>query len=340
MALKGQQRSFLGINIGQATTSVVELIDRGTRVELATYALADTPADLRNALATNNTTSIIQLARFVSSVLEQAAVSSDAVVFSLSSTQIFSTTIELPVIPDKELSAAIFFKAQELIPTELEEMVVTATRPGETLHNVPLAISSKKCQVVLSEAKGVAGNQIRVKENSTTQFLINAIPADTINWYTQLANALNLELVAVEAPVFSIMRIHPVVGPGSVIFANIDKAETDLYIVDRQTTYISRTIDLASTVNAPNILVAEINRIANKHVEKGGRQPARIFLLGPGAMSADFKKTISSAFTIPVNVSNPFAGLSYPRGVEQSLTQKGPLFTVAVGLAASQLNKL
>lgn len=341
MALKGQPRSFLGINLGQTTVSLVELINRGTRIELATYALSDTPDDLRNALIANNTTSIIQLARFMTDMLEQAAVSSDAVIFSLPNTQIFSTTIELPAVPDKELAAAIFFRAQELIPTKLDEMIVTATRSGETRHNVPLAVSHKKCQVALSGAKQQEAGQVQLKENVTTmQFLINAIPADTINWYRQLADAMHLELIAVEAQIFPILRIHPVPGPKGVIFVNIGLTETDIYIVDNQTVRISRTIDLNPGPNATNVLIAEINQMANKHQEKGGKVPAQIFLLGPGAMSADFKRLMTLAFSIPVNISNPFSGLSYPQGVEQALAQKGPLFTVAVGLAARQLDNL
>ena len=341
MALKGQPRSFLGINLGQTTISLVELINRGSRIELATYALSDTPADLRNALSANNTTSIIQLARYISDMLEQAAVSSDAAIFSLPNPQIFSTTIELPTIPDKELSAAIFFKAQELIPTKLDEMIVTATRPGETLHNVPLAIT-KKCQVTLSATQQFTTSQTRLKENpaDTTQFLINAIPAETINWFRQLADALHLELIAVEAQVFPILRIHPVLSTSSTIFVNIGQSEADIFIADSQSVRISRTIDLNPGLNASKDLISEIIQISDKHEEQGGRQPSQIFLLGQGAMSVDFKKAISAAVLIPVNISNPFMGLSYPQGVEQALAQKGPLFTVAVGLAARQMNNL
>jgi Tfp pilus assembly PilM family ATPase len=343
MALKGQPRSFLGINIGQALISLVELIDRGSRIELATYALANTPADLRNALATNNTTSIIQLARFITDVMEQASVSSDAAIFALPNTQIFSTTIELPTVPEKELSAAIFFKAQELIPTKLDKMIITATRPGETRHNVPLTATGNKCQITISQTQQLATPSTqRLKENtnSTTQFLINAIPASTVAWYQQLASALNLELIAVEAQIFPIMRIHPALGPGSTIFINIGQSETDIYVTDRQSVRINRTIDLAPVPNAPNRLIDEINLIISTNQEREGYRPSQIYLLGPGAMSADFKKSISSAFPIPINVSNPFSGLSFPQGLEQALAQKGPLFTVAMGLATRQISNL
>lgn len=341
MALKGQPRSFLGVNIGQANISLVELLDRGKRVELSTYALAETPPDLRNAMNASNSTAIIQLARFLRDVLEQAGVSSDAAIFSLPVTQVFTTTIELPDVPEDELSAAIFFKAEELIPVDLGEMVITVTRPGEMRHNVPLE-SDNSCKVVLSQGgqSGLTEMQKRSMgiQDSGNEFLINAIPSETVQWYKQLAGALELDLLALEAQVFPVMRVHPAIGEGSVLYVNVNRVEASMYIVQNCSLKMGRTIDLdMNNIGGMANFESAVSKFIHSYEQGRGGKIGRVYLLGEGAVEQGVREALASALTVPVKTSNPFSGLSFPQGVEEAVSKKGPLFTVAVGLAVRQL---
>ena len=344
VALHGQPRSFVGINLTKTTVSVVELIDRGTRLELATYALADIPPDAQLAISTYQPAATKQLVAFLRQVFEQASLSSDAAIFSLYSPHIFSTVLDLPAIADQELIAAINYKAQDLVPADLKEMVITATRPNECKHHIPWQ-QTRPASIVLSpplheiDPSGISLQQT----TDQSRYLIHAIPQQTIKWYRELAGALHLDLIALEENVFPILRIHPVTNSHCTFFAHIDHETTNLYAATRSAVCFTRTIDLGHLGDDNQIqiyLADEIEHTVARHVQAGFPQPSLVYLLGHSANLAQLQKTLSKLLSCPVNISQPFSGLSYPQGIEQSLSAQGPTFTVAVGLAKRQINNL
>lgn len=109
MALLGSPRAYLGLDVGTASVKLVELLDRGRRHDLATYAYAPL-------------TRSVDLADLIARMLEKAQTSADAVVMSLPNSAIFSTVLTLPEIPEPELAAAVKFQAREVIPAPLEDV--------------------------------------------------------------------------------------------------------------------------------------------------------------------------------------------------------------------------
>src|SRR5687767_12672590 len=103
MALFGASRAALGLDIGpDQEGALVELIDRGRRVELATYALFSRPPG----------GSVEEAARRVEEALSRAHVSADRAAFSLPSRHIFSAALTLPDMPAEQRIRAINFKAK------------------------------------------------------------------------------------------------------------------------------------------------------------------------------------------------------------------------------------
>lgn len=343
VALRGQPRSFLGINLSPAQVSLVELIDRGTRLELATYALADLPPDAAPAVSTYDKAATIQLVAFLREVFDQAALSSDAAIFSLYTPHLFSTIMELPAVADAELTAAIYYKAHDLIPADLRDLVITATRPHEHRHHVPLQ-PSRSTPVVLSPPLPAADKAASLHQPSAakSRYLIHAIPLPTIAWYRDLARALDLELIALEENIFPISRIHPVTNSHCALYVQIDDQAVNLYAVGRDAVCLTRTIDLRAAGNSrdPSYLASEIDRTITRHRQSGFPAPAQIYLLGRNASLPDLQPALSRLLSCPVNLSQPFGGLTYPQGIEPSLAVQGPAFTVAVGLAKRELGHL
>jgi len=340
VALHGQPRSFLGINLTPSQVSLVELIDRGKRLELVAYASAEVPVQSGSAINSYDAATTKQLVAFLNQVFEQAALSSDAAVFSLFSPHIFSTVLELPDVPDQELTHAIYYKARDLVPADLNDMVITATRPNEHKHHVPWQ-QPEPASVVLSPASSTPAPTPTMKMATTnTRYLIHAIPLQTIIWYRELARALHLELIALEENIFPISRIHPVTNSHSTFFVHVDNDMVNLYAASSGTISLTRTIDFNSRSLHPAILTEEIERTLARHVQAGFPAPSQVYLLGRGANLSALQQLLSSSLLCPVNISQPFSGLTYPQGIEQSLTAQGPGFTVAVGLAERQMNIL
>ncbi len=109
MALLGSPRAYLGLDIGTVSIKLVELLDRGRRHDLATYAHAPLVKS-------------VDLADLVARMLEKAQTSADAVVMSLPNSAIFSAKLILPEIPESELAAVIKFRAREVVPSPLEDV--------------------------------------------------------------------------------------------------------------------------------------------------------------------------------------------------------------------------
>ncbi len=108
-------RAFLGLDIGPTAIKLVELVDRGPRVDLSTYAVAPRPAG----------TALPELAAAISRLCERAQASSDVAVFSLPTKDVFSARLHLPALPDGQLSRAIRFQAGELIPAALTDVALS-----------------------------------------------------------------------------------------------------------------------------------------------------------------------------------------------------------------------
>lgn len=112
MALLGTPRAYLGLDIGTTNIKLVELVDRGKRHELSTYA--HTPF-----------TRSIKIVATVSRMLEAAQTSADALVISLPNKTTFCTKLILPDLSEPELAAAIKFKAREIVPLSLDDVELT-----------------------------------------------------------------------------------------------------------------------------------------------------------------------------------------------------------------------
>jgi Tfp pilus assembly PilM family ATPase len=115
MALFGSPRAFLGLDIGPTSIQLVEVVDRGRRLELATYAQAPRPAD----------TSLRATAEYVARMLDKAQVSADRVAMSLPSSRTFSAALTLPNIQPAQLESIIHFRARDLIPMALADVTLS-----------------------------------------------------------------------------------------------------------------------------------------------------------------------------------------------------------------------
>jgi len=339
MALQGQPRSFLGIDITSTHISLVELINRGPRIELATYALADIPTNFQWEQSRQKKDSVKQIAGILSQVMNRANTSADAVIFSLPNSEIFSTCLSFPSMSDKELSAAVRYKAKEMIPINLDDMVITATRSGTTRQNIPLQ-SSPHQPIAISQRHARAPSAPVKVMQAPTPFLINAIPTTLIRWYKNLAQELSLDLVALEAEIFPMLRVHPITDTKSTLFIKVNKKNISLYVADMQAVRLVRTIDNEEAPHNPDILLGELDQLTNAHTSNNLPPLKHVFLVGHGALNDLWSKALDSYWAIPTTISQPFSGLAYPQGVERNLTKQGPLFTVAIGLAGRQIVNL
>ncbi|HCB36041.1 TPA: hypothetical protein DEP31_01000, partial [Candidatus Azambacteria bacterium] len=110
---KGKPKSFLGIDVGTSSIKVVQLSKERNRVKLDTYGQLETYAyaeRFNDAIQTSSLKMLdSQVADLIKKLLRESKAVSRDVTMSIPIFSSFSTVIEIPPIPEKELERAIPF---------------------------------------------------------------------------------------------------------------------------------------------------------------------------------------------------------------------------------------
>jgi len=369
MALFGNPRAFIGLDIGSSYLKLVELIDRRRRREIVTYAQANLPNMLIHP-AGDDDAAISQMANTISQMIDQAGVSTDAVIAAVPSSIVFSTVITLPPLPDEEINKAVHFQARDVIPADLDEVVLGWSQVGEMPH----MDSDEK----LAPTPPQRTTQPTATEGNIPIF-VTAAPKDVIQRYTKLMELLGLELHALEVETFSAMRSlfdNPSTATGFIV--DIGDKLTTFHLIDQGTPRVSHTIDfgghditahLAKTLGlpkpeaeaqkvrygltgqAPDDIHQATQTAANRIFEQGrqilslyesqsGHSINKTILIGGGANLKNLANVWTKIVNQPAVVGNPWRGLAYPNQLESTLQEIGPAYAVAVGLAQRGISQV
>lgn len=385
MALFGASSAFVGIDIGTATMKVVELIDRRKRLELTTYAEANIPNLLINPPGNGEDATRVT-ANALKRLLESSHATTDSVVAALPSSIVFSTVLTLPDLPEEELDKAVHFAARDLVPANLEDMVLGWSRLGEPPHMdaaVPAPQALPAGQAGPSPntlpAAAVASRQgaLPAGQAGTIPVFVTAAPKTIVERYSQVIQLLKLELHAIELETFPLARSLLAQPTDSALIIDLgDKAST-FHVIDRGTPRISASLDVggyhltAAIEKALNLSTSEADqqkitlglqetapqplrqaissalqpllqhakRLLETYTESSGRQITKTILIGGGANLPNLSAAWAEFLGTTVTVGNPWRGLTFPVELESRLTELGPRYAVAVGLALRGFSK-
>ncbi|MEK7556786.1 MAG: pilus assembly protein PilM, partial [Patescibacteria group bacterium] len=239
MALFGTPSAFLGLDIGSSSLKLVELVNRRRRIEIATYAQASFPNLLINPQG-DERAAVSQTADTVAAMLDRANVSTDAVVAALPNSVVFSTVLTLPSLPEKEIDKAIHFAARDVVPADLDDMVLGWSRLCEAPHmdtDQTTNTSADLSTTASAKAEAAAG------EGAVPVF-VTAAPKDIVNRYLKLMDILKLQLHALEVETFPLVRsLFENVATATGLVADIGDRTTTLHIIEAGTPRLSHTIE-------------------------------------------------------------------------------------------------
>lgn len=365
MAFFGTPTSFVGIDMGTSSLKIVELIQRRRRIEVGTYA----EAQIANPLADGGSISdetVASLAKVLKQMLEKAEVSSDVAIAALPNSAVFSAVITLPQIADKEMEKAVQFAARDVVPADLNDMVLGWSRVGHRPH---MATDNDQPEEEQSE-ETETGETIETTSDHVPVF-ITAAPKRVVTQYVEIMKQVGLRLHALEVETFPLVRslLHDSLTP--TIIVDIGDKTTAYHIIDGGTPRASHTIEFAGYDITQAIMVAtdmkqaeaeqvkftmglnsgtqqevkvaiemavqkqveEYMRVQRLYSEKNRRKIAQTVLIGGGAALPGLRNFWEQSIGIPTIIGNPWKGLSYPQELETRLVEIGPTYGVAVGLA-------
>lgn len=357
MALFGPSSAVLGLDIGTSSFKVVELLARRKGIEVATYAQANL-SNLLTQVVGDDADEIQAVAMVITRMLDQAGVSTDQVVAALPSSVVFSTVLTLPDIPDQDMEKAVNFAARDVVPANLDDMVLGWSRVGQAPHMNAVAGSTPS-----APSASAGGPAIPV--------FVTAAPKELVARYTKLMELMRLELVALEVETFPLVRSLLASPTDSALIIDIGDLVTTFHIIDSGTPRVSHTIEYGGSgitqtiaklmsatlpeaeqlkvehglgttasknlqtaiTSAMERLTTAATQLAKVYERREGRSINKSILIGGGANLRGLTDLWTKLVGHKTVVGNPWRGMAFPKEIEARLQQLGPTYAVAVGLA-------
>ncbi len=363
MALFGSPNTYIGVDLGTSTSKIVELVDRKSRIELTTYAESNMKNWLTNP-PNGDQDAISKTADVLRQMMDKAGTSADSAVAALPGGVVFSTVLMMPQIPDSEMEKAVRFAARDIVPADIDEMILGWSRVGSQPHMA----TDRPDTVTLPN---IAKAPFSITDGSMPVF-ITAAPKDIVSRYIAVFENIQVTLLALEVETFPLVRsLLNNSNISATLLVDIGSRATTFHIIDGGTPRVSHTIDFggyditSAIAKALNISEddAEVSKVEkgllskqddaihtaiesavarqvekakdllNLYEQKEGRRLQKSVLIGGGAKLKGLSEYWSRVVGIQTTIGNPWKGLSYPVTLEGVLTDIGPRFGVAVGLA-------
>lgn len=214
-------KKFLGIDIGTSAVRLVELEQQGDNLKLANYGEVQTEIVQGEALRITKKAmaifSVEEIAMIIRAIMAETKIRTRQCAFSIPDYSTFFTSFTLPPMTEKELPDAVMFEARQHIPLPLESVAVDWQLVGGGFD-----------------------------EPQDLQIVMAAIPNEIIQQYKLIAANAKLEVVALEAEVFGLLRsLVPKTENQPVCLVDIGAQSTVCSIVENGVVKSSYSFDVA-----------------------------------------------------------------------------------------------
>ncbi len=279
--------SYLGIDIGGQTIKLVEFYNDGGRPKLRTYGIAE----VELAFGKKETDeSPERIAKVIRQLHKKTKAASDMVVTSLPTFDVFTSIVNIPSMPKKEMAAAVAWEAKKLIPMPLEQM----TWYWEELK-VEVGEDEDKDREKDKEKRPREGEVIKIKKQSKKNIhvLIVAVPSSLGAKYIEIMKNAGLNLLDMEPEVFALIRSLVGRDKSLVMLVEIGAMNTNVSIVDQGVPILSRGVD-AGGVNITRLMETKMG-IDAKRAEQVKKDLADylVFKQVKNEIPEDFKIAVS-----------------------------------------------
>jgi len=349
-------KGFLGIDIGTSAIKIVEMSRSGKRRKLDNYGEMKAEALYEKPFRTFEKSTLSfsnrDVVRALSAVLKEAGFKTNKAFFSIPDFSTFFTTISLPAMTDEEIPQAVNYEAPQHIPLPLESVTLD-------------------WQIVEREVGAGVGQGI-------IKILLVAVPKDVIQQYQQIAISTGLDLLSMEAEVFSLSRalIGETEKGQTISLVDIGARSTTINIIDNGILRVSHSFDTSgsdfTTVIAKglnidyaeaellkkdqgllsenggiketmlpliDLIIDEIRKIFSSFFQAEGKEVKKIILAGGTAFMPGLIDYFMKNLSKPTEIANPFANIYYLPILEDALKKMGPSYAIAVGAALRGLEE-
>ncbi len=355
------KKSVLGIDIGTSSIKMVQLKRVDERYKLETYGKLQTYGYLERLNDPFHTKSLrlleSQIVELIGKLLKKAETTSNQVVMSIPVFSSFISVVEMPPMPEKELSQALTFEAKRYIPVPLSEVRID-------------------WKVIDREDAGFSKN--KNKNLFKFKILLVAVPKEIIDKYLRIAQGLELKLQGLELESFSYLRSFMGDDKSTACILDLGARSTSFTIADKGFVQMSHGLDIAGAeltkalahgmgvdfkraeeykrqkgldhkklsaeketrdilLTFVDKIILEAQRMINAYQSETDRKVTKLILAGGSGNLIGLKEHLEKKLDIKVVVGNPWARIDYPSFLEPVIKEIAPQFAVAVGSAMREL---
>lgn len=345
---KKKPKGCLGIDVGASLIKIVELELEDKRYKLVNYAIFPLEKYLLRGNSADDLGSLKipteEMAEILQRCVKEAKFKARQVCISIPVRLSFSTLIDLPDMPDREVAAAIPFEARKYIPVPTSEVVLDWS--------------------VVNPLTKKPGRQV----------LLIAVPKEIVRDYGEMVQLAGLKLKAIEGETFSLSRVLVGNDKSSIVLIDAGARSVNISIIDgghiriihnlemgglKVTHAIAKQMNLnpdeaekikkelstgqvsASQVSqikgvvssSVGIIAVEIKKIIESYQEKYNRKIEKCIVVGGCVRLFGLTDYLTSKLSLDVSLGDPFARIIYPPLLKPVIQDLGPALTVAVGLA-------
>ncbi|MFH1759080.1 MAG: type IV pilus assembly protein PilM [Patescibacteria group bacterium] len=350
----GFSNAYLGIDIGTTSIKVAEVSGGGGQPHLDNYALFETYGHLERINTALQTSTLKlydkEIAEYLKLIIKKAGFRSRNAIVSLPAFSAFTTMIEIPQMPERDISETLGFKARQYIPLPISSVTIDWIKVGEKTDR--------------------AGNKIQ-------QIFLVSIPNEEIEKYKHIFKLAGVSLTALEMEGFSLARALAGEEKKPVLIVDIGSRSTTFSVAQegalkfvsqsdfagssltqslasglgvnmRRAEDLKRQKGLAGLSYAPeqelstlllpilDVIINEVERVRSNYENSYREKIESVILAGGGAGLLGIERYLKKRINLPVSIANPLNNFSYPSKLEPVAGDLGPLLSVALGLATKQ----
>lgn len=279
----------LGVDLGTSSVKVVQLAAVRGVVTLATYASASYENVLLEGKDGNAVGATALLLR---ALLDRIGVEKSPVIASLPILSVFSTVVELPDMPEKDMEAAVAMAARSYVPSPIADVVLGWTRIGPPRTVVPAGLpaalppappeglpaprerrfSPRRLEPPTESPAVVTAHTLRASPvaRRVQDVFLTAAPRDLVSRYTEVFDRLGATLGALEVESFPLARSILIGEQRPVLLVDLGDRTTSFSIVEGGYLRLNQAMDLGGSHLTRAI--AEKERLPLEAAEERKRQ--------------------------------------------------------------------
>ena len=345
----------VGIDIGSSSIKIVELEDKKGVLTLNTYGELQLGPYASKHIGESVLPTPKQEQEAVVDVLRESTVQAKRAVYAMPLSSSFVTNVHIEAEPEADISSMVRIEARKVIPVSLSEItldwaeVESADNQTDTTEKTKIKTGVKVDRSVLIAAiQNVALERFKV----LMQFVSLAQPPTEIECFSAIrslhSNATTDEAVidigAISSKLYIakgglLMRMHRIRAGGAIAtnriasVLNVSFEEAELLKQHAHKSAPNFSDIKRAHDSSYERAFREFAQVLREYEAKTGTTINTVYLSGGGALFPGSDSFVSELIGRPVIRAHPFAKVSYPAFMQDTIKEIGPTFSVALGAA-------